>query len=363
MKSEKKAGRGALGRGLSSLISSPIPAAMPAQPTGGSAARSADSEAGPQISDPADQQGRALERSVEAALLRPPRNLVPFPSEPLSANVAQADAGRVQLLDITRVVNNPQQPRQTFTEQELSELTESIRTLGVLQPVLVRPLKDSNNYEIIAGERRWRASQRAGLKEIPALVQELDDRQALEIAIVENVQRADLNPVEEALAYQRLTQEFSLTQQEVAERVGKERASVANSMRLLKLAPQVLEMLRNAEISVGHAKVLLTIKDPAGQLSLAKRVMAERLSVREIEQLAARATVLDSGRAVLQRMTPGGGEGREGAKGSFPEAVDRMRNALGTKVLVQHHASGRGKVVIEYFSEQELDRIVEQICH
>ena len=214
-------------------------------------------------------------------------------------------------------------------------------------------------YEIVAGERRWRAAQRAGLTEIPAIVRDLDDRETLEISIVENVQRANLNPVEEARAYDRLATEFSLTQIEIAERVGKERATVANSLRLLKLAPEVLDLLRDAKISTGHAKAILAIKEPGAQISLARKAVTDHLSVRELEALVSRVTVLDAGKAAASALPNRKYVQRAGAVAPI---IDRMRNALGTKVMVKHHASGRGRVVIEYFSEAELDRVVEQIC-
>jgi ParB family chromosome partitioning protein len=226
----------------------------------------------------------------------------------------------------------------------------------------VRPKRDDpGRFELIAGERRWRAAQRAGLTTLPAIIKDLDDREALEIAIVENVQRADLNPVEEAIAYQRLIAEFSLNQSEVAERVGKERATIANSLRLLKLPEEILNLLREEKITVGHAKAILSIKESAAQLNLARKAVAEGLSVRDLESLVSRVTVLDAGKA--SKSTPGlEPSNKENLDPALVAIVDRMRSSLGTKVNVRHTRSGRGKIMIEYFSDQEFDRLVEKIC-
>lgn len=327
----KKPVRSALGRGLSALISStsiPVPIhaqAISIQATDGQAAR-------------------------EIAL------------STQSPSDGSSDVASVRYIPITQVIPNPTQPRQQFAEEELRELSESIRTLGVLQPVLLRPAKEAGFYEIVAGERRWRASKLAGIEQIPAVIRDLGEKETLEIALVENIQRSDLNPIEEAIAYQRLIDEFSLTQQEVADRIGKDRASVANHIRLLKLPPEILDMVRNGQLSVGHAKAILAIKEPAAQLSLARKTIAENLSVRALETIVSRVVVLDAGKTSTLKGGPISNQ-KQGVKGgSFPEVVDRLRNALGTKVVIKHHPSGRGRVEIDYFSEQELDRVVERIC-
>jgi ParB family chromosome partitioning protein len=325
----KKGGKGksVLGRGLSALISSPVPV------------------------NPAAPRTMEANFSMQAAnLALKSQNDVSFdPSRP-----------QVQFIDIDKVVNNPAQPRQEFKEAEIVELAESIRALGVIQPILVRPAKygEPGTFEIVAGERRWRASKLAGLKQVPCIAQDLTDRETLEIALVENIQRSNLNPVEEAKAYQRLMDEFQLSQEEVAQRVGKDRASVANYIRVLKLPSAVIEFLREGKLSMGHAKAILTIKEPAAQLGLAKKVMNENLSVRALEAIVSRVVVLDNSQpSKLKKAVPG-----QEQINPFPEVVDRMRNSLGTKVIVKHHNSGRGKIEIEYFAEQELDRLVEQIC-
>jgi ParB family chromosome partitioning protein len=325
--------RPALGRGLSSLISSaPVSVVGPAVP--------------------------ALESNV-ALKVSADHPAVEAPAGGSVTAVSAVEPGPI-FVAIERVRPNPTQPRQVFKEAELEELSNSIKTLGVLQPVLVRGAATGDGYEIIAGERRWRAAQRAGLAQLPVIVRDLSDRDTFEIALVENVQRENLNPVEEARAYQRLMDEFSLGQKEVAERVGKERATVANMTRLLKLPAEILDMLQAGEISVGHAKVLLTLREPAGQLSLARKIVKEGLSVRQLEGIVSNVVVLDAGKAGARQKSADGREGEE--PDAFPEVVDRLRQALGTKVIIRHSEGGHGRIEIRYYSEQELDRVVEQIC-
>jgi len=326
-KNLKKPARSALGRGLSSLISAaPVTVA-------------------PQSAHIID-----ITQSLSSS---------PQPQIPENAPTVDELANRpVQYIPISKITPNPTQPRQRFNEQEVAELAGSIKTLGVLQPVLVRPCTGDRvgMYEIVAGERRWRAASRAGLERLPAFIRHLDDRETLEIALVENVQRSNLNPVEEARGYQRLIDEFSLSQKDVAERVGKDRASVANYVRLLSLPEGVLELVNEGKLSLGHAKAILSVREPVAQMNLARKAVQENLSVRALETIVSRVVVLDGGRKPRQRR----GAVNEGDVGV--EVIDRMRRALGTKVVVKHHTSGRGKIEIEYFSEQELDRIVDQIC-
>ena len=286
------------------------------------------------------------------------------PQEPSRGDSSDEHLSVVHFIPIEKISSNPSQPRQRFMDSELRELADSIRTKGMLQPVLVRPspnkLGGEAAYEIVAGERRWRAAKLAGLHQLPVIIRHIGDGESLELALVENVQREDLNPVEQAQAYQRLSDEFNLSQQEVADKVGKDRASIANFTRLLKLPPDVLDLLRSNELSMGHAKAILAVKEQSAQSSLARKAVKEGLSVRALEAIVARVVVLDSGRRLVSR------DGRLGAgksaSKSFPEVIDRMRNSLGTKVDIRHQRSGRGKIEIEYFSEQELDRIVEHIC-
>lgn len=318
----KKPIRSALGRGLSALISqTAVPVAFDA---------------------PAKDEG-AVEKVIDM------RTREPVSDEP---------ARGVLYIPVDKIVNNPAQPRQDFKEAELVELAASIKRLGVLQPLVVRRVEGSGQFEIVAGERRWRASKLAGVAQVPAVVRELSERDALEIAIVENVQRENLNPIEQATAYQRLIQEFSLSQEEVAEQVGKDRASISNILRLLKLPKEVQSYLQEGKLTLGHAKAILSIKDPNGQLSLAKKVLNEHLSVRALESLVSRVVVLDAGKIAKDRSEIPPGADRS----DLIDTTERLRRTLGTKVLMKHHATGKGSIVIEYFSEVELERIVERIC-
>lgn len=329
-KNLKKGARPALGRGLGALVSTPVVSVVPPP------------QAAPAAPFVVDGQAAI---SVESG-------------QPVLAQV-EIDGRAVHFVPIEKIVNNPAQPRQRFVESEVAELAGSIKTLGVLQPVLLRPCKGERAglYEIVAGERRWRASKLAGLTQVPALIQEMDDIQALEVALVENVQRSNLNPVEEAQGYQRLIDEFRLSQKEVAERVGKDRASVANYLRLLSLPESVLALLQDGAITMGHAKAILTVREPTAQVSLARKAVDESLSVRALESIVSRTVVLETPKRPLGKEP----RGRAG-EGVPADVIDRMRNRLGTKVVVKHHHSGRGKIEIEYFSEQELDRLVELIC-
>ncbi len=265
----------------------------------------------------------------------------------------------IRHLAVDKLQPSPFQPRRDFGDLELKELADSIRSLGVLQPILVRAIKHSDTFEIVAGERRWRAAKLAQLQQVPVIIREFDDREALKIALVENVQRENLNPVEEARGYERLMTEFNLSQQEVSDTVGKERSGVANLLRVLKLPAEVLKQLEGGELSLGHAKVLLTVREPAAQISLARKAIKDDMSVRVLEGVVARVIVLDSGKRVLgMRPRPDSGN----LQNKFPEVTDRLRSSLGTKVLIRHQKSGRGRIEIEYFSEQELDRLIERIC-
>lgn len=335
MDSKQKQKRPALGRGLSALISSAVPVFQ-----GG-------------------QEPATASQTPEAS------KVVPFSSAPKTSftlpvtddeNVPASERSPVTYLPISEVINNLKQPRQDFGESELNELAESIRTLGVLQPVLVRPKGQggSHRYEIVAGERRWRAAQRANLTHIPVIIKELDDQATLEIALVENIQRENLNPLELARSYNKLIEEFSLTQEEVASRVGKDRASVANYVRLLRLPDEVQKMLLDGRLSMGHARAILTVREPAAQINLANKVASENLSVRAVEEIVSRVVVLDRNRRKARSKN-----GVLAGAGDYPEITDRLRKVLGTKVAIRHQESGRGKIEIEYFSEQELERLVE----
>ena len=254
-------------------------------------------------------------------------------------------------VEITKIVANASQPRHDFNEEELQELSASIKLHGILQPLLVRPI-DGGKYEIVAGERRYRAAKVAGLKKLPVIIKDLTDKESFELAIIENVQRDDLNPIEEAEAYQRLVDEFGLTQIEVADRVGKDRVTISNAIRLLKLPKEVLALVQDGSLSAGHAKAILAVKEPSVQKNLAKKVIDENLSVRRLEDIVSRVVVL---REQKPKKVKADGS-------SFPEVAERLRQTFGTKVIIKHQKSGSGKIEISYFSEEELDRLIAMLC-
>lgn len=258
------------------------------------------------------------------------------------------------LVNINKVEPNREQPRKNFDEDALVELSESVKQFGVLQPLLVQDKKDY--FEIIAGERRWRAAKMAGLKEVPVIVKELSDLEVVEISLIENIQRENLNPIEEAFAYKRLLTEFNLKQDEVAERVSKSRTAVTNSMRLLKLNEKVQQMVIEDMITTGHARALLGIEDSEKQYILAQKIFDEKLSVRETEKLVKK----------IQQ----GKENTSDDKAAKPdpkmEAIyqdleENMKTILGTKVAINRKDENKGKIEIEYYSVDELDRIIDLI--
>lgn len=263
----------------------------------------------------------------------------------------ESETGREMFLKLSSIEPNHHQPRKEFREDALIELAESMKEYGVLQPLLVQ--KKGDFYEIIAGERRWRAAKLAGLKEVPVVIREYTRQQSMEIALIENVQREDLNPIEEAKAYQRLMQEFSLKQEEIAARVAKNRVTITNSMRLLKLDERVQEMLSQNQISGGHARALLAVDDPDLQFQLAGKIVAESLSVREVEKLV---------KSLSKKKEPKEKkEEDESISLIFRELEDRMKTSMGTKVSINRKDKNKGRVEIEYYSEAELERIVELI--
>lgn len=242
---------------------------------------------------------------------------------------------------------NREQPRKNFDEDALLELAESIKQFGIIQPLIVQKKKDY--YEIIAGERRWRAAKMAGLKEIPVIIKDYTEQEIVEISLIENIQREDLNPIEEALAYRRLLNEFHLKQDEVAERVSKSRTAVTNSMRLLKLDERVQQMVIDDMISSGHARALLAVEDKEVQYSLAMKIFDEKLSVREVEKLVKN----------LQEEEPKKKEEKRDDSFIYRDIEERMKCILGTKVNVMHKKNNKGKIEIEYYSNEELERLIE----
>lgn len=250
-------------------------------------------------------------------------------------------------LRITEVEPNREQPRKRFDEDALIELADSIRQFGVLQPLIVQ--KREGYYEIIAGERRWRAAKMAGLKEVPVIIKNFTDQQIVEISLIENIQREDLNPIEEALAFKRLLTEFHLKQDEVAERVSKSRTAVTNSMRLLKLDSRVQQMVIDEMISTGHARALLGVEDKELQYKLAMRVFDEKLSVREIERMM---KLLSQEEKKEEQKEPEN-------LFVYQNIEEKMKALLGTKVSISHKANNKGKIVIDYYSNDELERLLE----
>ncbi|MEQ1492300.1 MAG: ParB/RepB/Spo0J family partition protein [Terricaulis sp.] len=344
-----------LGRGLSALLGEPVkteapkpannvfgqPAAQPEQPR-------APIEPPRNVFElPISQAAAPAPTPVPAnEPVAPPVAAAPAP-EPTQAAATDGPRG----LPIELVQRNPQQPRKHFDEAELNDLSSSIKTHGVLQPILVRPIADGK-YEIVAGERRWRAAQRAGLHTIPAVVREFNEVEVLEIAIVENVQRMDLNPIEEAQGFQALIDRFGRTQQEIADAVGKSRPHIANMLRLLQLPDDLQEMVRDGRLSSGHARAILTAPDPRG---LAQRAISEGLNVRDIERLAQIAKDEKHG----PRVTPGGSSA-EGKSADTRALEQSLSNALGLEVTISDKA-GAGDVKISYKTLEQLDDVIRRL--
>ena len=261
---------------------------------------------------------------------------------------AAAKSG-VQVMKINEVEPNRDQPRKNFDEDALLELSESIKQYGLLQPILVQDRKDY--YEIIAGERRWRAAKLAGLKQVPVIIKNLTDQEIVEISLIENIQRENLNPIEEAQAYKRLLNEFHLKQDEVAERVSKSRTAVTNSMRLLKLSDDVQRMVIDEMITTGHARALLGVEDPAEQYNLAQRIFDEKLSVREVEKI-----VKNMGKPVKSKKEKVVDKSMQVI---YDDISEKLKTQLGTKVNIVPKKDGSGKIEIEFYSHDELDRILD----
>lgn len=285
---------------------------------------------------------RGLGKGLEALI--PVEKEVPVEKD---ENVKK-NADGVEYVKIGKVEPNPNQPRKTFNEDELQELADSIKLHGVIQPILVQDRKD--HYEIIAGERRWRASRLAGLKEVPVIIRDYTEKEILEISLIENVQRKDINSIEEAIAYKRLMTEFNMTQDEIAESVSKSRAAIANTVRLLNLCDDVQQMIINDMISSGHARALLAIEDPAEQYNIALRVFDEKLSVRDVEKL------------VRNLKNPKEKKEKTGSKELdyiYRDIEEKLKISLGTKVAIHAKDNEKGKIEIEYYSKEDLERLTD----
>lgn len=263
-------------------------------------------------------------------------------------NVKKENVSRETLIKVNDIEPNVNQPRRNFDEDALHELSESIKQYGILQPLLLQ--KKDKYYEIIAGERRWRAARLAGLKEVPAIVKEYSNQEVVEIALIENIQREDLNPIEEAMAYQRLIKEFNLKQDELADRVSKSRTAITNSMRLLNLDESVQQMLIDDLISSGHARALLPIKDKEEQLAIANKVMDEKLSVRETEKLVKR---------ILENKPVRKKEDNERNNLIYKDLEEKIKSVIGTKVSIKSGTNNKGKIEFEYYSDDELERLID----
>lgn len=252
----------------------------------------------------------------------------------------------VETLKITEVEPNREQPRKNFNEDALLELSDSIKQYGVIQPLIVQ--KKGDHYEIIAGERRWRAAKMAGIKEIPVIIKDYSDQQVMEISLIENIQREDLNPIEEAMAYKNLMEEFHLKQDEIAEKVSKSRTAVTNSMRLLKLDKRVQQMMIDDMISAGHARTLITIEDPDVQYNIATKIFDEKLSVRETEKMV----------KLIQKPEVKKEKAEKVNSFIYKDIEEKIKVILGTKVTVDHRSNNKGRISIEYYSNDELERIL-----
>ena len=256
--------------------------------------------------------------------------------------------GSVKLIDINKIEPNRNQPRKNFSEESLEELAESIRMYGVIQPIVVK--KKDGFYELVAGERRWRASKIAGIMRIPAVVKDYENEKLFEIALAENLQREDLNPIEEALGYSRLSEEFGLNQEEIAQRVGKSRSAVANAIRLLSLDENIRALVKDGKLSAGHARAIIPVEDEYKRLEIAERIIDEELSVRETEN-------------IVKKLNSSKKEGSKPSKfntSSYGRIEEKLKNILGTKVKLKS-GKNKGAIEIEYYSDDDLDRIMSLI--
>ncbi|QUH29349.1 ParB/RepB/Spo0J family partition protein [Vallitalea guaymasensis] len=271
-------------------------------------------------------------------------------TDDLEQEITDKSKGIVKI-NINEVGPNKEQPRKKFDEDQLQELSDSIKQYGVIQPLIV--IKKNKYYEIVAGERRWRAAKLAGLKEVPVIIKGYTPREKLEVSLIENIQRENLNPIEEAFAYQKLINDFKLKQDDVAEKVSKSRSAIANSMRLLNLDERVQRMIVDEMISSGHARALLAIKDGEIQYNIANRVFDEKLSVRDTEKLIKSIT--------KPKLPKKESRNDEALSAIYKDVEERFKEILGTKVTINRKSKKKGKIEIEYYSDDELERLIELI--
>ncbi len=289
---------------------------------------------------------KALGKGLHALL--PARNTA-APPAPESANVPE---GNVQQLPIDHLKPNPNQPRRDFDPAALAELTQSIERDGIIQPIIVRKNADTE-YQIIAGERRWRAAKAAGLKDVPVIVRTADDQQVLELALVENIQREDLNPIELAVAFHRMAQELGMSHDQIGHKTGKERTTITNSVRLLQLPKEIQDMIAGKQLSAGHARALLKFDDEEIQMEIAGRCVAEGWSVRQIEQFTRPTPATDRKEKTKPNDTP--------LDPNVKFAVQELERVLGTRVRILERARGAGRIEIDYYNADDLNRIYDQI--
>ncbi len=260
--------------------------------------------------------------------------------------------GQVTNVNITKVEPNRNQPRKTFDEDKLLELADAIKQQGILEPLTV--VDRGDHYEIVGGERRWRAAKKLGLKEVPVIVRNLTEQEIAEIALIDNLQREDINPIEESLAYKRLIDEFGYTQDQVAEKMSKSRVYITNSLRLLKLCDKVRQMIIDGQISSGHGRAIISVEDPEEQFQLAQRIFDEKLSVRETEKL-----VKNLGKASRKKTLP---KSNASIDAVYKEVSEKCKQALGTKVEVTSKGDGVGLIEIEFYNNDDLEKIINRIC-
>lgn len=294
--------------------------------------------------------GKGLDSMIPQKVLQPKENRnVSRETLESKSKKSEDNVSRETLININQIEPNKSQPRRNFNEDTLHELADSIKLYGIIQPLILQ--KRDKYYEIIAGERRWRAAKVAGLKEVPAIVKEYSSQEIVEIALIENIQREDLNPIEEAIAFQKLINEYKLKQDEVAERVSKSRTAIANSMRLLKLDQRVQQMLIDDMLTSGHARALITLEEGDLQYQVATKIFDEKLSVRETEKL------------VKKLLEPVKEEPEENKNKNldfiYRDIEEKIKEIIGSKVQVKQKSEDKGKIEIEYYSKEEFERIIE----
>lgn len=295
------------------------------------------------------KQSRGLGKGLDV-LIKPSIKMEPEAGAEESASQKTEQREDGTLVKITMVEPNRKQPRKDFNEDSLQELADSIRQVGLIQPILVQDRKD--HYEIVAGERRWRAAKMAGLKEIPVIIRNYSEQEIMEISLIENIQREDLNPIEEAQAYKRLLTEFNLKQDEVAERVSKSRTAVTNSMRLLKLDERVQQMVIDDMLTTGHARALLSVDNPEEQYGMAQKIFDERLSVRDVEKMVKNLHKPQKEKKQTDNKT---------MHVIYQDIEEKLKQKLSTKVVITSKGEGSGKIEIEFYNHEDLDRLLDMI--